>query len=203
AGGGRGVQAVGDWVHRHVRFGSPLARSTKTAYEAYAEGGGVCRDFTHLALTLCRCLNIPARYATGYLGDIGVPPSPDPMDFSAWFEVYLGGRWYTFDARHNRPRIGRVLMARGRDAADAAPTAPLGSARCDQFTVWPDAVAEADATWALAEGRLIRKTSGGPIPPIGLPLLPQLLLVLLVAVVAPHAGARGLVAAVEPGGALV
>ena len=94
----------------------------------FAERTGVCRDFTHLAVTFCRCLNIPARYCTGYLGDIGVPPEPDPMDFSAWFEVYLGGRWYTFDARHNTPRIGRVLMARGRDAVDVALTTSFGGA---------------------------------------------------------------------------
>ena len=107
------VQAVCDWVHANVRFGYAFARPTKTARDVYAERAGVCRDFTHLAITFCRCLNIPARYATGYLGDIGVPRSDAPMDFSAWFEVFLGGQWHTFDARHNIPRMGRVLMARG------------------------------------------------------------------------------------------
>jgi transglutaminase-like putative cysteine protease len=96
---------------------------------------GVCRDFTHLAITLCRCMNIPARYATGYLGDIGVPAVPDPMDFSAWFEVYLGDRWYTFDARHNKPRIGRVVMARGYDASDVALTTVFGNHLLANFTV--------------------------------------------------------------------
>jgi transglutaminase-like putative cysteine protease len=129
------VQAVCDWVHAHVRFGYPFARPTKSAYEVYAERAGVCRDFTHLAVTFCRCLNVPARYATGYLGDIGVPPVDDPMDFSAWFEVFLGGAWHTFDARHNVPRIGRVLMARGRDATDAALTTSFGPTRLEKFTV--------------------------------------------------------------------
>jgi transglutaminase-like putative cysteine protease len=119
-GGWARVQAVCDYVHTHLRFDYQQARATRTAYEGWTERVGVCRDFTHLAITLCRCLNIPARYATGYLGDIGVPVDPAPMDFCAWFEVYIGGRWFTFDARHNRPRIGRIVMARGRDAADAA-----------------------------------------------------------------------------------
>lgn len=120
------VQAVCDYVHGHLRFNYKLARPTRTAVEAWEEGVGVCRDFTHLAITLCRCLNIPARYATGYLGDIGVPRDPAPMDFSAWFEVYLGGRWFTFDARHNQRRIGRLVMARGRDAADCALVTTFG-----------------------------------------------------------------------------
>lgn len=134
------VQAVCDWVHTNIRFGYEFARSTKTAYEVFTERTGVCRDFTHLAITFCRCLNIPARYATGYLGDIGVPRSPLPMDFSAWFEVYLGNEWHTFDARHNIPRIGRVLMARGRDAVDVALTTSFGPNRLDKFTVWTDEV---------------------------------------------------------------
>jgi transglutaminase-like putative cysteine protease len=112
------VQAVCDFVHNHLTFSYPTARSTRTAWDAYNERIGVCRDFTHLAVTICRCLNIPARYCNGYLGDIGVPPNPSPMDFNAWFEAYLGGRWYTFDARHNMPRIGRIVVARGRDAMD-------------------------------------------------------------------------------------
>jgi transglutaminase-like putative cysteine protease len=129
------VQAVCDWVHQHVNFGYEYASPTRGAHEVYTERKGVCRDFTHLAVTLCRCLNIPARYATGYLGDIGVPPAPFPMDFSAWFEVYLGSAWHTFDARHNTPRIGRVLMARGRDAVDVALTTSFGPAVLEQFTV--------------------------------------------------------------------
>ena len=116
------VQAVCDWVHDNVHFGYEFARSTKTAAQVFQERNGVCRDFQHLAISFCRCLNIPARYATGYLGDIGVPRAPYPMDFNAWFEVYLGGRWWTVDARHNQPRIGRVLIARGRDATDVAIT---------------------------------------------------------------------------------
>lgn len=114
------VQAICDYVHQHLCFGYEHARSTRTALEAHHERLGVCRDFAHLAIAFCRCMNIPARYCTGYLGDIGVLPDPAPMDFSAWFEVYLGGAWYTFDARHNKPRIGRILIARGRDAADVA-----------------------------------------------------------------------------------
>ena len=112
------VQAVCDFVHDHIRFDYKLARATRTALEAHEERVGVCRDFTHLAITLCRCLNIPARYVNGYLGDIGVPADPAPMDFNAWFEVYLGGKWWTFDARHNQRRIGRLPIARGRDACD-------------------------------------------------------------------------------------
>ena len=113
------VQAICDFVHGHIRFDYQKARATRTALDAFGERVGVCRDFTHLAVTLCRCMNIPARYVTGYLGDIGIPPVPDPMDFSAWMEVHLGGRWFTFDPRHNRRRIGRIVIARGRDASDA------------------------------------------------------------------------------------
>ncbi|MFO7628768.1 MAG: transglutaminase family protein [Prochlorococcaceae cyanobacterium] len=112
------VQAVCDWVHTRIRFDHDAARASKCASETLAEQAGVCRDFAHLAITLCRCLNIPARYCTGYLGYTGVVPAQDPVDFSAWFEVFLGGRWYVFDARYNTPRIGRVLIARGRDAAE-------------------------------------------------------------------------------------
>jgi transglutaminase-like putative cysteine protease len=117
-GGWNRVQAICDFVNGHLSFSYPNARATRTAAEALQERTGVCRDFTHLAVALCRCLNIPARYCNGYLGDIGVPQDPAPMDFNAWFEVFLEGRWYTFDARHNTPRIGRILIARGRDAAD-------------------------------------------------------------------------------------
>ena len=134
------VQAVCDFVHRHIVFGYEHARPTKTAMEVYNEGKGVCRDYAHLAIALCRCLNIPARYCTGYLGDIGVPPSADPMDFSAWFEVFLGGRWYTFDARNNVPRIGRVLIARGRDASDVAISSTFGPNTLAGFKVWTDEV---------------------------------------------------------------
>jgi len=137
------AQAVCDYVHNHIHFDYLQARPTRSAFEAHQEGVGVCRDFAHLAVTLCRCLNIPARYCTGYLGDFGVPLSPEPMDFSAWFEAYLGGRWYTFDARHNAPRIGRVLMARGRDAADVALLTSFGPSRLERFTVWSDEVDEA------------------------------------------------------------
>jgi transglutaminase-like putative cysteine protease len=129
------VQAIVDYVHQHVTFGYPFARATRTAFEAHAERVGVCRDFAHLAVALCRCMNIPARYATGYLGDIGVPPVDARMDFSAWLEVYLSGRWFTFDARHNRPRIGRILVARGRDAADCTITTTFGQSRLVQFDI--------------------------------------------------------------------
>lgn len=132
------VQAVCDYVHQHLRFDYMQARATRTAHEAWEEGVGVCRDFTHLAITLCRSLNIPARYSTGYLGDIGVPRDPAPMDFSAWFEVYLGGRWFTFDARHNRRRIGRLVMAYGRDAADCALTTSFGPHTLKKFLVITD-----------------------------------------------------------------
>ncbi len=134
------VQAVCDWVHQKVTFSYPHARPTRTALDVYTERVGVCRDFQHLAVTFCRCLNIPARYATGYLGDIGVPASGTPMDFSAWFEVYLGDRWWTCDARHNARRIGRVLLATGLDATDVAITTSFGSARLSHFTVTTDAV---------------------------------------------------------------
>ena len=134
------VQAICDFVHSHVRFGYQHARATRTAAEVAVERRGVCRDFAHLAITLCRCMNIPARYCTGYLGDIGVPPEPEPMDFSAWFEVYLAGRWYSFDARHNTPRIGRIVMARGRDAADVAISTTFGPNLLKRFVVHTDEV---------------------------------------------------------------
>jgi transglutaminase-like putative cysteine protease len=142
------VQAIVDFVHAHIRFDYMRADATRSASEAYAQGQGVCRDYAHLAVAFCRCMNIPARYCTGYLGDIGVPPVPDPMDFSAWFEAYLGGRWYTFDARHNRPRIGRILMARGRDATDVALTTSFGQAPLARFDVHTDEIPE-DAPLAL------------------------------------------------------
>ncbi|SCK61417.1 Transglutaminase-like enzyme, putative cysteine protease [Variovorax sp. HW608] len=134
------VQAICDFVHQRVRFDYACARATRTALEVFRERVGVCRDFTHLAITLCRCLNIPARYATGYLGDIGVPVAPYPMDFSAWFEAYLGDRWYTFDARHNVPRIGRIVIAHGRDAADVPITMVFGASTLERFEVTTDEV---------------------------------------------------------------
>lgn len=134
------VQAICDWVHKHITFGYHFADAQKSALDVYNEGKGVCRDFMHLAVTFCRCMNIPARYVTGYLGDIGVPPAPHPADFSAWFEVYLGGKWHTFDARHNVARIGRILMAVGRDAADVALTTNFGSAKLAKFHVVTDEV---------------------------------------------------------------
>jgi transglutaminase-like putative cysteine protease len=134
------VQSICDYVHHRIQFGYQYANATKTAWDGHAQGLGVCRDFAHLAITLCRCMNIPARYCTGYLGDIGVPPDPAPMDFSAWFEAYLGGQWYTFDARHNHPRIGRILMARGRDATDVAMVTSFGPCTLASFKVITDEV---------------------------------------------------------------
>jgi transglutaminase-like putative cysteine protease len=134
------VQAVLQYTHDRMSFSYPGARADRTASEAHSERSGVCRDFAHLAITLCRCLNIPARYCTGYLGDIGVPADPSPMDFSAWFEVYLGGCWHALDARHNEPRIGRILMARGRDAVDAAISTSFGPAKLTEFSVITDQI---------------------------------------------------------------
>lgn len=137
------VQAICEFVHNHIKFGYNYARDDRTASDAHRERVGVCRDFTHLAVTLCRCLNIPARYCTGYLGDIGVPADPAAMDFAAWFEAYIGGAWYTFDARNNIPRIGRVLIARGRDAADVAISTTFGPNLLETFRVWCDEIKEA------------------------------------------------------------
>jgi transglutaminase-like putative cysteine protease len=166
------VAAICDWVHNHVTFGYQYARSTKTAVDVYDERRGVCRDFQHLAITFCRCLNIPARYATGYLGDIGVPASPNPMDFSAWFEAYLGGQWWTWDARHNKPRLGRVLMATGRDAVDVALTTSFGSARLEKFAVTTQPVDSADLHSAqvvdvpiLQSGEPDERAARGQTPP--------------------------------------
>ncbi|MEO5700147.1 MAG: transglutaminase family protein [Casimicrobiaceae bacterium] len=136
------VQAICDYTHDRIEFGYPHARPTKTAFEAHEERRGVCRDFAHLAVTLCRCMNIPARYCTGYLGDIGVPLVDSPMDFSGWFEAFLDGQWYAFDARHNIPRIGRILIARGRDAADVAITTSFGPNRLARFVVVTEEIAE-------------------------------------------------------------
>ncbi|WP_428421188.1 transglutaminase-like domain-containing protein [Methylibium sp.] len=134
------VQAICDFVHGHIRFDYQAARANRTALEGFRERTGVCRDFAHLAVTLCRCMNIPARYVTGYLGDIGIPPVPYPMDFSAWFEVYLGEQWYTFDARHNKPRIGRIVMGRGRDAGDVPLTMAFGQNQLVRFEVTTEEV---------------------------------------------------------------
>lgn len=134
------VQAICDFTHQHIRFGYEHARRTRTAWEAYQEGLGVCRDYAHLAITLCRCMNIPARYCTGYLGDMGTEPPYGPMDFAAWFEAFLGDRWYTFDARNNTPRIGRILIARGRDACDVALASTFGPNTLQRFKVWTDEV---------------------------------------------------------------
>jgi transglutaminase-like putative cysteine protease len=134
------VQAICDFVHRHIEFSHAHARPTKTAWEVFSERKGVCRDYAHLAISLCRCMNIPARYCTGYLGDVGVPPSDEPMDFAACLEAYVGGNWYTFDPRNNMPRIGRVLIARGRDAADVAIATTFGPNTLETFRVWTDEV---------------------------------------------------------------
>jgi transglutaminase-like putative cysteine protease len=139
------VQAICDYVHHHITFGYEHARMTRTALEAYFDRTGVCRDYAHLAVALCRCMNIPARYCTGYLGDIGVPQTGAPMDFAAWFEAFLDGHWYTFDARNNTRRIGRVLIARGRDAADVAISNAFGINTLVSFRVWTDEVAPAGA----------------------------------------------------------
>ena len=134
------VQAVCDYVHQHIAFDYQCARPTKTAWEAFNERVGVCRDYAHLAIAICRCLNIPARYCTGYLGDIGVPVMDAPMDFAGWFEAYVGGAWQTFDPRNNARRIGRVLIARGRDAADVAISMTFGPNTLRKFQVWTDEV---------------------------------------------------------------
>jgi len=138
------VQSLVDLAHHQIEFGYVHARPDRTAFDAFGDRAGVCRDFAHLAVTLCREVNIPARYCTGYLGDIGIDPIDAPMDFSAWFEAYVGGAWRTFDARHNKPRIGRIVMARGRDAADTAITTSFGSAELVKFHVHTDEVADTD-----------------------------------------------------------
>jgi transglutaminase-like putative cysteine protease len=134
-GGWARVQAICDFVHRHVSFGHKFANPKKTAWDVFNERGGVCRDFAHLGVAFCRCMNIPARYCTGYLGDIGVPASSDAMDFSGWFEAFLEGGWYVFDPRNLVPRIGRVLIARGRDAADVAISTTFGPNTLEGFRV--------------------------------------------------------------------
>lgn len=136
------VQAICDFVHNHISFGYEHASASKTAAQVYQDRRGVCRDFAHLAVAFCRCMNIPARYCAGYLSDIGIPPPYGTMDFAGWFEAYLGGRWYTFDPRNNVPRIGRVLIARGRDAADVAISSTFGPNTLVSFTVYTDEITE-------------------------------------------------------------
>ena len=137
------VQAICNFVHNHIVFGYENASPSKTAAQAFKERRGVCRDYAHLAIAFCRCMNIPARYCTGYLGDIGMKPPYGTMDFAGWFEAYIGGRWYTFDARNNIPRIGRVLIARGRDAADVAISSTFGPNTLVSFKVFTDQVGKA------------------------------------------------------------
>ncbi len=134
------VQAICDFVHQHIEFGYQYASATKSAWEVFNDRRGVCRDFAHLAVAFCRCMNIPARYCTGYLGDVGLPPPYAPMDFAGWFEAYLGGAWHTFDPRNNQPRAGRVLIARGRDAADVAISTTFGPNTLQSFRVWTDEI---------------------------------------------------------------
>jgi transglutaminase-like putative cysteine protease len=148
------VQAICDYVHNHIVFGYENARPTKTAWEAFQERRGVCRDYAHLAIAFCRCMNIPARYCAGYLGDMGTPPPYSVMDFAAWFEAYLDGAWHTFDPRNNVPRIGRVLMARGRDAADIAIATTFGPNILESFKVWTDEIVEGVTAGPLIENRL-------------------------------------------------
>ena len=139
------VQTICDFVHNHIAFDYNQARATRTAWEAFNERVGVCRDYAHLAIAFCRCMNIPARYCTGYLGDIGMPPPYGPMDFAGWFEAYLDGAWHTFDARNNIPRIGRILIARGRDATDVAISNSFGLNTLVSFRVWTDEICLAGA----------------------------------------------------------
>ena len=148
------VQAICDWVHSNITYGIGSTVHT-TGYQAYQARRGVCRDFAHIAVSFCRALNIPARYVYGYLPDIAVPFDPVPMDFHAWFEAYLGGAWYTFDARHNKPRIGRVLIGRGRDAVDVALTTTYGASRLTSLNVRADQV---DEVSPLATARIINST---------------------------------------------
>jgi len=140
------VQAICDWTHQNIEYGYGNSTSTTSGYDAYQQRRGVCRDFAHIGVMFCRAMNIPARYVCGYLPDIGVPYDPNPMDFHAWFEAYVGGAWRTFDARHNRPRIGRVLIARGRDAVDTAILTSYGPSTLTAMSVW---AAQVDDTTTL------------------------------------------------------
>ena len=136
------VQSISDWVNSEVAFAYAASAPTATALDVLAAREGVCRDFAHLGVTLCRALGIPARYAFGYLPDIGVPPPVDPMDFCAWMEVFLGGRWWTFDPRNRIRRTGRVLIGRGRDALDVAMVSTFGTAELESMLVWADEVTD-------------------------------------------------------------
>ncbi len=151
------VQAICDWVHQNIEYGYGNSTSTTSGYEAYQQRRGVCRDFAHIAVMFCRAMNIPARYVCGYLPDIDVPYNPIPMDFHAWFEAYVAGAWRTFDARHNTPRIGRVLIARGRDAVDTAILTSYGPSKLTGFTVWAD---EVDETISLDDPLLQQEVQG-------------------------------------------
>jgi len=153
------VQAICDFVHNHIRFNYQNARSTRTALAAFQEATGVCRDFAHLAITFCRCMNIPARYCTGYLSDIGLQPPFDPGDFAAWFEVWIDGQWHMFDPRNNTPRAGRILMARGRDAADVAISTTFGPNILESFRVWADEVPTVPQAPQLQEQRFFAAAS--------------------------------------------
>jgi transglutaminase-like putative cysteine protease len=132
------VSAINEYVHEHITFGYEWASPTMTAWDAYLGGHGVCRDYAHLGTALCRAMNIPARYCTGYLAFIDIPTPQNPMDFAGWFEVFLGGRWWTVDPRNLVPRAGRILIARGRDAADVAITTTFGANMLADFRVWTD-----------------------------------------------------------------
>lgn len=158
------VQAICDFAHQHLLFGYHFARPSKTAWEAYTERQGVCRDYAHLAITLCRCLNIPARYCTGYLGDIGVPAADAPMDFAGWFEAYIGGAWHTFDPRNNQRRIGRILIARGRDAADVAISTTFGPNLLRSFQVWTDRIPDGAVADAMIGDDGIREPTSALAP---------------------------------------
>ncbi len=151
------VQAISNWVHNHVIFGYRFGRPTKTAIDVLREGTGVCRDFAHLFIALCRAMNFPARYASGYLGDIGVK-AESAGDFCAWSEVYLERCWYAFDPRNNTPRIGRILMVRGRDAADVAMMTAFGNYQLTHLKVWTDKIDE-----SLSESELVDALQNRPV----------------------------------------
>jgi transglutaminase-like putative cysteine protease len=142
------VQAICDWIHQRIEFRTASTTPQTTVLDVFLQRYGVCRDFAHLGVAMCRALNIPARYVFGYLPDVGIEPPDVPMDFHSWFEAYVGGRWYTFDARHNEPRIGRIPIGRGRDAVDVALLTQYGAARLNNMTVWSDEVSEGSAEGA-------------------------------------------------------
>ncbi|MDQ6908880.1 MAG: transglutaminase family protein, partial [Chloroflexota bacterium] len=156
------VQAVCDWIHDNIVYGLKSTGLT-TAVDVYEARGGICRDFAHLGVTFCRALNIPARYVFGYMPDIGIPPPYPAMDFHAWFEVYLGGRWWTFDARFNTPRIGRIPIGRGRDAVDVAMVTTYGAANFRQMTVWSDVVTDETEYGPIEDATTAVETDGGTI----------------------------------------